>query len=305
MNKAEFNQLATHPLQTWEWGEFRKAWGNVVVRFPFGQITLHKLPLTNYKIGVFEKGPAPTKEMLSTLKKYARENKVIFIRLEPNIEKNDRMVKLLKENGCVPGKRIFTPSTFVIDLIPQEEELLKSFSPKTRYNIRLAQKRGVTVTEDNSEIAFARYLELTHETAKRQGFYAHSEKYHQLMWQYLKGTLARLLTARFEGQIITTWILFTWKDTLYYPYGASTDKYKGVMANNLMLWEAIRLGQNLHLQKFDLWGREEGKGFTKFKEGYNPKVVNFIGTWDLVASPWYYPYRIAENLRWFILKLIK
>lgn len=77
------------------------------------------------------------------------------------------------------------------------------------------------------------------------------------------------------------------------------------MANNLMLWEAIRLGQNLKLKIFDLWGREEGKGFTKFKEGYNPKVVNFIGTWDLIVSPWYYLYKILEKIRWFILKLFK
>ncbi|MGD0523422.1 MAG: peptidoglycan bridge formation glycyltransferase FemA/FemB family protein, partial [Candidatus Microgenomates bacterium] len=62
---------------------------------------------------------------------------------------------------------------------------------------------------------------------------------------------------------------------------------------------------NLKLKIFDLWGREEGKGFTKFKEGYNPKVVNFIGTWDLIVSPWYYLYKILEKIRWFILKLFK
>ena len=125
------------------------------------------------------------------------------------------------------------------------------------------------------------------------------------MWKYLRGTLARLQIARYEGHIITTWILFTWKDCLYYPYGASTNQYKKVMANNLMLWEAVRLGQNLKLKFFDLWGREEGKGFTKFKEGYNPEVINLVGTWDLIASPWYYLYKVAENFRWIILKLFK
>ncbi len=313
MNTIEFNQTATHPLQTWEWGEFRQAWGNEVVRFPFGQITLHRLPLINYKIGVFEKGPVPTAEMLSTLKNYAKENKVLFVRLEPNIESNKKTIKLLQENGCVPGRRIFTPSTFVIDLTPSEENLLKSFTPKTRYNIRIAQKHGVEVIEDNSDQAFETYLKLTQETAHRQGFYAHNEKYHRLMWQTLhkdpiargEKPLARLQIAKFEGHIITTWILFVWKDCLYYPYGASTDKYKQVMPNNLMLWEAIRLGQNLKLKTFDLWGREEGKGFTKFKEGYNPKVIHFIGTWDLIASPWYYLYTVLEKVRWLILKIFR
>ena len=81
------------------------------------------------------------------------------------------------------------------------------------------------------------------------------------------------------------------------------------MANNLMMWEAIRYGCRQNLKTFDLWGREEGKGFTRFKEGYNPQVVEFLGTWDLPTSPFYWPYRLSENIRWSILrakgKLIK
>ena len=69
-----------------------------------------------------------------------------------------------------------------------------------------------------------------------------------------------------------------------------------------MLWEAIKYGKTLGLKTFDLWGREEGKGFTRFKEGYNPKVVEFLGTWDLVTSPLYWPYRVLEYLRWIMLK---
>ena len=182
---------------------------------------------------------------------------------------------------------------------------MKSFSSKTRYNIRLAGKKGVTVKEDNSDKAFERYLELTGETVSRQGFYAHSEKYHRLMWQILKKAgIAHLLTASYQDEIITTWILFAWKKFLYYPYGASTEKHKEVMANNLMMWEAIKFGKKLGLTTFDLWGREEGKGFTKFKEGYNPKVIEFLGTWDLVINkPLYAIYKVAEWIRWPTLKL--
>jgi len=75
------------------------------------------------------------------------------------------------------------------------------------------------------------------------------------------------------------------------------------MANNLIMWEAIRFGKKLGLKTFDLWGREEGKGFTKFKEGYNPKVVELLGTWDLPISPLYWPYRILETVRWKILRI--
>lgn len=302
--KDDFNRNVVHPLQSWEWAEFRRAWGNEVLKTEYGTITLHKVPLTPYKIGIFEKGPAPTKKMLEDLKKIGQENGLIFIKLEPNQVANGQLIELLTGFGAVRGRRLFTPTTFWIDLTRPEDDILKSFSSKTRYNIRLAEKSGVIVKEDNSGPAFEKYLVLTKETSQRQGFYAHSEKYHRLMWKHLKGSIAHLLTATYKGEVITTWILFVWKDFLYYPYGASTDKYKNIMANNLMMWEAIKLGKKLGLTTFDLWGREEGKGFTRFKEGYNPKVVEFLGTWDLVINkPIYTVYRIVEKIRWKLLRI--
>jgi lipid II:glycine glycyltransferase (peptidoglycan interpeptide bridge formation enzyme) len=298
------DKLATHPLQTSYWAEFRRKWGNEVIETPYGIITLHKIPFFNFKIGMFIKGPAPDKEMLEHLKTLGIKNKIIFIKLEPNAVKAEKILNILKSSGAVPGKTLFTPTTFWIDLTPTEEEILKSFSGKTRYNIRVAQKHGVSVQIDNSQKAFDSYLHLTKETAGRQGFYAHSAKYHKLMWHILQNNgIANLLTATYKGKIISTWVLFSWHGFLYYPYGASSDEYKNVMANNLMMWEAIKFGKKQGLTTFDLWGREEGKGFTRFKEGFNPKVVEFLGTWDLVINrPLYKLYIIAEFLRWKFLK---
>src|SRR3972149_9826708 len=163
--KDEFNRVAVHPLQSWEWGKFRKATGNEVVRFPFGQVTLHKIPFTNFKVGAFIKGPMPTYEMIKELLRFAREHNLIFIKLEPNyvIKKGGitcadekRVVNLLRKNGATPGKTLFTPTSFWIDLTKTEDELLKSFSSKTRYNIRLALKKGVEIVEDNTKAAFNR-----------------------------------------------------------------------------------------------------------------------------------------------------
>lgn len=327
--KESFNKAANHPLQTWEWGEFRKRAGNEVVRLAYFQngrikktfqIMLHKIPGTKFRIGTLIKGPAPTKADLAALKTLAKEKLAIFIKLEPNVPvyinakptiyKKDKLTSLLKEAGAVPGKTLFTPTTFWIDLTKNEDELLQSFHSKTRYNIRLAKRQGVEIVEDNSKKAFEKYIKLTRETVMRQRFYAHTEKYHRLMWQTLntemvergQRPIARLLTARYKGEIITTWIVFVWHKFLYYPYGASSKKYRGVMANNLMMWEAIRYGKKLGLTTFDLWGREPGKGFTKFKEGYNPNLIEFLGTWDLVTSKLYYPYKIADRLRWLFLR---
>jgi lipid II:glycine glycyltransferase (peptidoglycan interpeptide bridge formation enzyme) len=344
-----FNKVSLHPLQSWQWGKFREEAGNEVVRlgvFRKGkikeaiQIIFSKIPGTNFKIGTIIKGPKPTKEIIEKLKQLSKERDAIFIKIEPNIptkitiplaqqdKKNniasypkhfpstltgsqkEKLIELLKQNSCVRGRTLFTPTTFWIDLTKSEEDLLRDFHPKTRYNIRLAEKYKVSVVEDNSEQAFERYIELTRETVQRQGFYAHNERYHRMMWKHLhqelvkqnKEPIARLLTSVYGGEIISAWIVFVWHDFLYYPYGASTSKYKGVMSNNLMMWEAIKFGKRLGLKVFDLWGRQPGKGFTKFKEGYNPYVVEFVGTWDLVSSPLYWPYRVAEYLRWKILK---
>ena len=337
VSKDRFNKTSTHPLQSWEWGEFRKAAGNEVIRLSFGparqswskattggQVTLHKIPKTKYKVGAFIKGPKPTKTMINELKRLAREENLIFIKMEPNILRNEKLkdkkskpqlksqklIKLLKDSGAVKGKTLFTPTTFLIDLKPSEDDLMKNFSSKTRYNIRLAKRKGVEVVEDNSKKAFEKYIKLTRETVERQGFYAHTEKYHRLMWKYLhikptsenRQPIARLLVAKYKGETVSAWIVFVWKNFLYYPYGASSDKHKNVMANNLMMWEAIRYGKSLGLSTFDLWGREVGKGFTKFKEGYNPKVVEFLGTWDLKTSPLYSTYRLADTIRWSLLR---
>ncbi|KKQ95962.1 MAG: FemAB family protein [Candidatus Woesebacteria bacterium GW2011_GWB1_43_14] len=306
MNREEVNKLAPHPLQTHEWGEFRKAWGNEVIYTPHGLLTLHKPPFTNKKVGMLIRGNAPTRKSLTDLKKVAAEQKLIFIKLEPFVKKSASLERLLKTSGCVKGKTLFTPTTFWIDLTKSEESLLKSFSGKTRYNIRLAQKKGVAVTNDNSGAAFDSYIRLTRGTVKRQRFYAHSERYHRLMWGVLnKAGIAKLLVAKYKNEIIAAWILFAWKGFLYYPYGASTSNpnHSRLMPSNLLMWEAIRLGRKLKLKTFDLWGREEGKGFTKFKEGYTPEVVEFIGTWDLVTSKLYWPYRFADYLRWRLLRI--
>jgi len=299
-----------HPMQSPEWGEFRSEWGNKVVKIGNQQITFSKIPHTPFTIGTVFKGPLPTPDDIKQLKEIGKKEKAIFIKLEPNVIKDGANLRgwvapaaNLGGYGFVPGKRFFTPTTFVIDLTKSEEELLKGFTSKTRYNIHLAQKHGVVVKEDNSPEAFAKYLELTFATAKRQNFFAHTRHYHELMWKFLHPAIAHLLTATYKGQILSAWILFVYDKTLYYPYGASSTEHKEVMANNLMMWEAIKFGKKHGCTSFDLWGREEGRGFTKFKEGYNPQVVEFIGSWDLVLNqPLYYLYRIAEKIRWLVLK---
>jgi lipid II:glycine glycyltransferase (peptidoglycan interpeptide bridge formation enzyme) len=171
--KEAFNKASVHPLQSWEWGEFRTKHGNLVVRLAAFEgnklttaipLTFSRIPKTPFTIGTSPRGELLTQEMLVEIKKVAKANNAIFIKFEPKVIKGTRQEALgtssLKKAGAVPGKTVFTPSTFYIDLTPDEDALMANFHSKTRYNIRLAQKRGVEVVEDNSDKAFEEYIKI-------------------------------------------------------------------------------------------------------------------------------------------------
>ncbi|MBI5619440.1 peptidoglycan bridge formation glycyltransferase FemA/FemB family protein [Candidatus Gottesmanbacteria bacterium] len=328
------DKAATHPLQSWAWGEFRKNMGVDVVRVNGWQLTFHTIPHTPFTVGYSPKGPMPTKAMLATLVKLARQKNAIFIQLEPNVichceprlggawqsPTKTEIASLIARNDkqLKPSHHpLFTEYTFILDLTKSEEELMKAMHPKTRYNIRVAQKHGVTVQEDNSGRAFEEYLRLTAETTARQGFYAHNQQYHRMMWQIMsKAGIAHLFTANYQGATLAAWIIFAWKDTIYYPYGASSREHREVMAPALLLWEIARWGKRQGYQTFDLWGalgpppagghdpQDPWYGFHRFKEGFNPDIVEFIGSYDLVLRPILYRlYCIADTIRWKILHI--
>jgi len=291
-----------HPLQTEAWGNFRRAMGIDVVCLQDWQLTFHNIPYTPWTIGYFPKGPKPTKEMIEKLTQLGKQKKAIFIQLEPNVL-----------DGNVPLRPshhpLFTKYTFVLDLTKSEDTLLAAMHPKTRYNIRVAQKHGVVVGEHND--AFESYLALTKETTSRQGFYAHNETYHRTMWDIMrKAGIAHLFTASYHGEILSAWIVFVYGDTVYYPYGASSRSHREVMAPTLMLWEIARWAKKKGLKKFDLWGalgptpdeNDPWYGFHRFKQGFNPRLVEFIGSYDLVINaPLYTLYTIADTIRWGVL----
>jgi lipid II:glycine glycyltransferase (peptidoglycan interpeptide bridge formation enzyme) len=335
-----FNSVVNHPLQSFEWGEFRQGTGVKVIRrgllegakLKSGfQLTIHPIPHTPFTIGYLPKGEMPSEALLEELKKIGKEERCVFIQLEPNViaSQSSKFKVQSSKSGLRPAARpLFTKYTFILDLKRSEEELLANMHQKARYNIKVAKKRNVTVVEDNTQKAFNEYLNLTEETTRRQKFFAHTLDYHKKMWEALRvqssklkvqsvdkdQLTAHLLTAKYKGKVLTAWILFVFKDTLYYPYGASSSQNREVMASNLVMWEAIRFGKKLGLAKFDMWGAlgpdpdrsDPWFGFHNFKEKYGPEHVEFIGSFDLVINPLVYQlYKIADKLRWFLLKFKK
>lgn len=303
-----------HPLQSFEWGEFRKKTGIKVVRTESFQLTIHKIPNTPFNIGYLPKGAMPDQKLIDELKAIGKNEKCIFIQIEPNVEKGKVSPNILISQ--YPNIRpsfhpLFSKYTFVLNLTKSEDELLKNMHSKTRYNIKVAQKHGVGVIEDNSDKAFEDYIKLTKETSKRQGFYAHSEKYHRLMWKTLKGKIAHLFVAKYKSKILAAWVVFVFRNAVYYPYGASSDENREVMASNLMMWEVIKWGKKMGLKKFDMWGalrpnpntNDPWYGFHRFKEGYGGELIEFVGSYDLVLNPFLYElYKIADKIRWLFLR---
>ena len=325
MLPSTYNSFVSHPLQSYEWGEFRAKTGVKVIieilskKIAF-QITIHRVPFSNTTVGYFPKGNLPTKELINKLSQIGRETNCSYIQLEPNVESSKQTS--IPKLGLRPSFHpLFTKYTFILGLTKSEEELLKNMHQKTRYNIRLAQRSGVEVKNDNSNEAFEEYLKLTSETTKRQKFYAHGEDYNKKMWETLKASKldperlqSHLLLANYKKNTLVAWILFTFKDTLYYPYGASSSEHREVMASNLLMWEAIKFGQRLGLKNFDMWGslgpnpnpKDPWFGFHRFKEGYGPRLVEFVGSYDLVINPTNYQLlRVGDKARWAYLRLRK
>lgn len=328
--KEQFNQLATHPLQSYEWGEFREKNGIKVIRKGFFekekltqafQLTIHIIPHTKWTIGYLPKGLLPTKEMVSELKEIGRNEKCLFIQLEPNVVDSEEAKQILQSlNLTTAAHPLFTKYTLQIDLTKSEDDLLKAMHQKARYNIKVAQKYNVTVHEENTEKGFEIFWKLTQETTTRQQFFAHTKKYHVTQWETLPHTLknntlsSHLLIAVYENKPLTAWVVFAFKDLLYYPYGASSQEHRETMHSTLMMWEAIKFGKKHNLKTFDLWGAAKPGtpesdpwfGFTQFKERFGPKRVAFVGSFDLVINPvLYQSYKIADKLRWALLQFKK
>ncbi len=313
----EYDEVAAHPMQLYEWGEARKKMGVDVFRMGeydgdklvnVYQLTRHPIPFTNKCVGYVPRSVFPSKEMLVHMQEINKKGRLAFIKFEPNVKADSRVKvsSLLKPSPYT----LFPKWTMTLDLTPSEETLLAKMKPKTRYNIRLAQKRGITVREMTNNKGFEIFIKLYFETTKRQKYFGHNEKYHRFIFESLKNKNASILVAFYKDAPLAAYELLYHKDTLYYPYGGSSEELKNLMAPNLIMWEAIRFGKQKGLKKFDMWGslpptyneKDIWSGFTRFKEGYGAQFTELIGTYDLVFSPLLYnAFNTAQSLRNLIM----
>jgi lipid II:glycine glycyltransferase (peptidoglycan interpeptide bridge formation enzyme) len=311
---TEWNQFLTkfpdaHLLQMGEWGELKKDFGWKPVRVISGdagaQILFRRLPL-GFTIGYMPKVssdqlPATNEQFWREVDSVCKKNRAVFLKLEPDVweeQSPDTWQVTLRTSP----HNIQPPRTIKIDIQDNEEDILARMKPKCRYNIRLAEKKGVTVRAWDDIAAFHEMMTVT---GGRDGFGVHSKEYYQRAYELFhpKGT-CELLVAEYEGKPLASLMVFANAKRAWYVYGASNNEERNRMPTYLMQWEAIRWAKARGCEEYDLWGvpdeneeileaqfesRHDGLwGVYRFKRGFGGQLKRAAQALDRVYNPLLY-----------------
>ena len=322
---AEWNQyLQKHPnahvLQTGEWGELKSAFGWEPVRIVNGdlgvQILFRKLPL-GFTVGYIPKPVFDDRVIGEPLWKeidlVCRSHRAIFCKLEPDVWIHEKwslskttmhspqsaIVGTLIDNGWIVSQHNIQPTrTIVVSLQDSEEEILARMKQKTRYNIRLAMKKNVTVRAWNDLPGFHQMMSMT---AERDKFGVHSLDYYRRAYDLFRPGMCKLLVAEYQGKPLAGLMVFARGRRAWYFYGASTDEERNRMPTYLLQWEAIKWAKACGCEEYDLWGvpdedqatleanfekRNDGLwGVYRFKRGFGGELKRAIQAMDRVYNP--------------------
>ncbi|UWG97203.1 aminoacyltransferase [Dehalobacter sp. DCM] len=317
-----------HALQLWEWGEIKgrtgwKPWrlllenknGDVIAA---ATVLERRLPLIGAPIFYCPRGPvvdmhnqAKLTAVMDAIKDLAKKQKAILLKIDPDIPSEDQVLsQLLTAAGFKKmdnGKNfegVQPKFVFRLDISPDEEVLLANMNQKTRYNIRLAIKKGVHI-RIGTRTDLPEFYRVLKETTERDNFLVRSYSYFEDIYDTLVPTgFGQLFIAEFEGKIIAGTLAFVTGDKAWYIYGASSNSYRNVMPNYLIQWEMIRWAKANGCSLYDFRGvsgdlSEDNPlyGLYKFKKGFNGEFTEFIGEWDFVYRPFMYTiWQIAEKV---------
>lgn len=310
--------------QTFAWGNFQKSLGRSVFNLAFKETdryllaalaVKHPLPLGKAYFYI-PRGPILNPSMtaeeqseilaqfFNQLGTFAKREKVIFARFDPAIIKDGPVGLYLSRRYRDATGSIRQPeNTLILDLAREEEEILGEMKSKTRYNIRLASKKGVVVntTDDPTD-----FLKLNRETAKRDRFQSHEDAYYKNLIKFFadgEEIKLKLLIANYQNQAVAAIILAFYNDTALYLHGASAYEYRNVMAPHLLQWAGIKMAKELGLEYYNFWGiapKDEPNhpwaGITRFKLGFGGLEVNYVRARETAfAKGWYTLARIAKK----------
>lgn len=297
---------ANHFLQSDFWFSLLAKEGERVFEFPGVKACRKNLPLGRqyyylprgpiFPISQNEKEKTAS-EFFTALREKAKNEKLVFCRLEPNAEDFLLLQKKAAAEKLVLKKTInLQPQkTLILDLSKDLETLTKELSQKTRYNIRLAEKKGIKIFPAAAE-QFSDFWRLMKITGERDKFGIHEEKHYQNLVEN-GGENIQLWCAQFEEKIIAAGIFCFTGEQAVYLHGASDNQYRNLMAPHLLQWEVIKEAKKRACLSYDFYGIDEKKwpGVTRFKNGFGGEVLEYPGTYDLVFNVVY--YNIYQNLR--------
>ncbi len=298
-------------LQTQEWLDFQKEIGHKTWRFDDGKIKAniiqHKIPFGKNYLYI-PHGPEIFFDNISSglknevdnflryLKNLARENKSIFVKIEPL---SDIVAETIFRQGMRRSKKEIQPSKSVIlNLDLSEDELPGQMHHKTRYNINLSEKKGLRLEESGDIDAFWKLLK---QTAKKDQFSTHPKEYYEKMLNFFregKELRTKLFFVNYENKPIGAAIVMIYHNTAYYLHGAMDREYKNLMAPYFMHWEIIRWLKAKSYKLYDFWGIDSGKwpGVTRFKLGWGGNLKEYPGSFDLPVSRfWYWAYSLIRG----------
>lgn len=309
-------------LQSEDWLHFQEAAGKEVVPFSGEDFSangiMHTLPLVG-KYLYIPRGPQTiNKEIIERLITGAKERDAQWIRIEPEkevLEEIKKSVGTLRQAQSGNLRVTKAPhdmqprEIFKIDITPSEEALLQAMKPKTRYNIRLAEKRGVKIFITREEKYRQAFLDLITATSGRKGITPHPRGYYETFFSVFPEEVCRLFVAEYEGQVLAANLVIFYGDTVTYLHGGSSDLHRDTMAPFLLQWETIKQAKNEGYHFYDFGGvKTESSdsswaGITRFKTGFSPKTepTLYPGTYDIILAQLPYTmYRMLQKLKSYL-----
>ena len=321
---AEWNAVIqrlpqAHILQTHEWAtlKYENGWRPLFYTWKdatgeiVAAVCLHRkeIPVLRLCILYAPRGPLLDwqnallrQTVMKDLVAIARRQRALFIKIDPEvsadaeIEGSEELTGLLKSSGWSFSRdQLQFRNTILLDITPDEDGILAGFKQKTRYNIRLADKKGVVVRPGTAADLPALYL-MYAQTALRDGFAIRSREYYLQVWSTLmEAGKAYPLIAEVDGEMVSALVMFVFARRAYYFYGMSSGKYREWMPNHLLQWRAITLAKSLGCTQYDFWGAPDQfdpgdsmYGVYRFKEGFNGQIFKGIGAWDFPVHPLLY-----------------
>ena len=289
--------------QSWQWGQLQESMDRKIWRIETeglkGLIIKHNLPLKkNYLYCPYGPvGKGDFKEFLEEINKIAKQEKSIFFKIEPNF--TNYKLQITNYKFIKSAKEIQPSRSIVLDISQSEEDLLKQMHQKTRYNIKLAQKKGIEIRQSNNPEALNAFVGLLGQTAKRDDFYLHPKEYYQKVLDILGEETVKLFLAEYQNKTVAAILVYFFGETAVYAHGASDHDHRRLMAPYLLQWHAILEAKKKGLKYYDFWGIDEDKwpGVTRFKKGFNGQEVNYSGAFNLIyRSTWHTLYNLARKI---------